>query len=322
MVIDTHVHLIRPFDSKGDSQTYSPGNATSAEDFVALMDASEIDRAFFISWSPEDIPSDLIRKKIPVESVRETMSRDYALEVMAGHGERFYWFPCHLGPALGDGAAMARRNLELGAAGVKMVVSFWGELPDAERLIPIYDVVREHGAAAIIDTSFWALGKDEPADADTLEVGHRDVARRVTDFQDYVRHLDAVIGAYPDVNFQLAHAGARIFTVEHAAETGRYIATRRNVWADLGALPLDSPALEALVETAGADRVMFGTDWPHFAQGERMRELLDEVRRPGRFAPGVAERILGENAIEFAGGRTPGLASGRSPERVRRVGAV
>ena len=297
MVIDTHVHLIKPFDADGRPQVYGPGNPTSAEDYVALMDASGIDRAFFISWSPEDIPSDLLTKDIAVKSVRETMNRDYALDVMRRFGDRFTWFPCHLGPGLGDAARMARENLALGAAGVKLVVSFWGELPDDERLIPIYDVVREHNAATIIDTSYWYLGKDEPADPESLPPGHRDVARRVTDFQDYLRHLDAVVGAYSDINFQLAHAGARTFTPEHAAEAGRYIASRPNVWADLGALPTDAPALDALVETAGADRVMFGTDWPHFGQGDHMRELIAAVRRPGRFAPGIAERILGENAV-------------------------
>ena len=61
-VIDTHVHLIKPFDSKGRPQMYSfrkkdgGPNKTGAEDYISLMDASGIDLAFFISWSPEDIP--------------------------------------------------------------------------------------------------------------------------------------------------------------------------------------------------------------------------------------------------------------------------
>ena len=298
MIIDTHVHLIKPFDSRGNPQVYTP-NPASAEDYVALMDESGIDRAFFISWSPEDIPSDLQGKGISVESVRDTMSRDYALEVMAKFPDRFYWFPCHLGPAIEDCLSIARENLELGAAGLKLVPSFWGELPDDARIMQMYELAQEYGAQIIIDTSFWYLGKDKPTPPDALPEGHREVAKRVTDFQDYIGHLGPVIEAYPSVNFQLAHAGARAFTPENAREVGRFMKQNHNVFADLGALPLDGQALESLIETAGEDRVMFGTDWPHFAQGPAMRELMAHIRQPGRFTKRVADMILGENALSF-----------------------
>ena len=365
MIIDTHVHLIRPFDSRGKPHIYSVGNPVSAEDYVTLMDASGIDRAFFISWSPEDLPAELDHEGIDQRNAHETMSREYALEVMRRFPERFHWFPCHLGPALsrfldygstpdrsiriertlrragvspesrrarqtsgrvlwhqrpsadakhslGDAATMARENLELGAAGLKLVCSFWGELPDDERLLPLYRLADDCHAQIIIDTSYWYLGKDDPADPDVLGKGHRDVARRVTGFQDYLTHLMPIVSAYPHVNFQLAHAGARSFTPDHTAEAGRFIRSYPNVFADLGALPTDSPALECLVETAGADRVMFGTDWPHFAQGEAMLQAIDQVRRPGRFAETEVAMILGENALRFVGGRAPGLRPART----------
>lgn len=303
MIVDTHVHLVRPFDSRGRPQAYAPGRPASAEDYVALMDQAGIDRAFFISWSPEDIPADLRAKGIPPESVRDTMSRDYALEVMERHGERFYWFPCHLGPALGDPVRMARDNLERGAAGLKLVCSFWGELPDADRLLPLYDLADRYGAQVIVDTSFWYLGKDEPAEPASLRPGFREVAVRIRTFQDYLGHLEPVISGHPGVDFQLAHAGARSFTPEHASEVGRFASRWPNVFLDLAALPPDAAALDCLVDAAGADRVMFGTDWPHSCQGDGMRRALDHIRRPGRFSEGVARMILGENALRFVHGR-------------------
>ncbi len=305
MVIDTHVHLIKPFDSRGNPQVYIP-NPASAEEYVSLMDESGIDRAFFISWSPEDIPSDLRGKGIAIESVRETMSRDYALEVMAKFPDRFYWFPCHLGPSVADCMAMARENLALGASGLKLVPSFWGELPDDSRLIPMYELAKEYDAQIIIDTSFWYLGKDRLADPDTLPEGHREAAKRITDFQDYVGRLRTIVKTYPSVNFQLAHAGARAFTPENAQEVGSFIREFPNIFADLGALRFDSTSLECLVETGGKDRVMFGTDWPHFAQGPVMRELINQIRRPGRFPKKVADMILGENALSFVKHCEPG----------------
>lgn len=84
MIIDTHIHLIKPFDSKGKRQVYTP-NPASAEDYVALMDKYSINHAFFISWSPEDIPSDLHVKGIRFESVQETMNCDYAIIIDLTH---------------------------------------------------------------------------------------------------------------------------------------------------------------------------------------------------------------------------------------------
>jgi len=307
VIIDTHVHLIRPFDSHGNPQCYSPHKPTGAEDYLAVMEDAGIDRAFFISWSPEDLPADLEGKGIAFESVRETMARDYALEVMARFPDRFYWFPCHLGPQVPNHMALARESLELGAAGLKLAVSFWGELPDDPRPMRICELAREFDAQIILDTSFWYLGKDRPADPDSLPQGFREVAKRVQDFPDYLSHLRAVIAAYPTINFQLAHAGACDWTVERAREVGRFMREHPNVYADLGAVPLTAPGLECLVEAAGEDRIMFGTDWPHFAQGPKMREALDSIRRPGRFAARVAEKIVGENAVAFVKGREPGL---------------
>ncbi len=305
-IVDTHVHLIKPVDSKGQRQLYSP-NPAGADDYAMLMDKAGIDRAFFISWSPDDIPSDLQGKGIAPESVKEVMNREWAIEAMRKHPRRFYWFPCHLAPTNENYLTMAREHLELGAAGFKLVTSFWGELPDDPRLMPIYDLAREYGAQIIIDTSYWYLGKDNPVEPERLGQGHREVARRVKDFQDYAGHLRKVFAAYPSVNFMLAHAGARDFTPENAREVGELIQEFPNVYADLAALPLDTSALNVLVETAGADRVCFGTDWPHFAQGPAMVALIDQIRRPARFTAVQVEAILGLNASRFEKNRLPGL---------------
>ena len=306
MIIDTHIHLIKPYDGRGNRQVYTP-NPASAEDYVALMDSSGIDRAFFISWSPEDIPSDLAVKNIDPATVRDTMNREYAIDVMRRFPDRFYWFPCHLGPGVPDHMELAREHLRLGAAGLKLVLSFWGELPDDPRVLPMYDLAAEFNAQIIIDTSYWYLGKDRPLDPDTLPDGHRDVARRIRDFPDYAGHLRAVFERHPGIHFQLAHGGARELTPERYREVGELMREYPNVFADLGALPAESPLVDALVEAAGADRVMFGTDWPHFAQGANMLERIDHIGRPGRFSEEAVKMILGENALRFVNYTEPGL---------------
>ena len=276
---------------------------TSAEDFIELMDACGIDQAFYISWSPEDIPSDLSRKGIPAESVRETMNVTYPLDAMQRCGERFYWFPCHLGPAVPDHMAQARRNLEAGAAGLKLVTSFWGEIADDPRCRRIIALAAEFEAPVIIDTSFWYLGIDEPEPLEAIAPGHREVRPRVRDWEDYAGHLRRTFESFPSINISLAHAGARTFTPEHAAEAGALIAEYPHVYADLGALDPGSPALEALVEAAGPDRVMFGTDWPHFAQGDDM--AATDRRRAG------ARQVQRRNGGSHPRRQRPRLHEGR-----------
>ena len=56
---------------------------------------------------------------------------------------------------------------------------------------------------------------------------------------------------------------------------------------------------------------MFGTDWPHFAQGSDMTARIAAVRAPGRFSPETAAAILGGNALAFMKGSPPGLTPRR-----------
>ncbi len=306
MIIDSHVHLIRPFNSLGHPQVYARGPGVSAEDYINLMEAYGIDKAFFISWSPEDILSDLLMKNIDpyARTLRETMNREYALEVMEKYSNRFYWFPCHINPAVVNYLSLTRENLEMGASGIKLAPSFWGELPDSPRVLPLYDLVEEYGAHVILDTSFWYLGKDRQEGwfiGKDKQVGHREAAKQVKDFRDYLSHLRPIIRSHREVNFQLAHAGARQFTVEHAREVGEFIREYPNVYADLGALVSTqfNTEIECLVEAAGEDRVMFGTDWPHTAQGEKMYSAIENIRNNDKLTARARRKILGENASRF-----------------------
>ena len=147
---------------------------------------------------------------------------------------------------------------------------FGVSFPDDNRCRNIVSLAEEFSARVILDTSFWYLGKDNHTAPDSLPPGHRQVALRIKDWDDYAGHLRKIFDEFPDVLFQLAHAGVRKFTPDHAAEVGGLIREYPHVYADLGALRTDSPALEVLVDAAGEDRIMFGTDWPHFGQGRDM----------------------------------------------------
>jgi predicted TIM-barrel fold metal-dependent hydrolase len=95
--------------------------------------------------------------------------------------------------------------------------------------------------------------------------------------------------------------------VDHAQEVGRYLRAHHNLYADLGALEPEGAPLEALVQAGGADSIMFGTDWPHFAQGPDMGRRLEAIRTPGRFTEDEVDLLLGQTALDFVRHRDPGL---------------
>ncbi|MBM3238892.1 amidohydrolase [Candidatus Poribacteria bacterium] len=305
MIIDTHVHVFRPTDSKGQPQKYSP-NPTSGEDYVATMDAAGIDRAFLISFSPDDILADLEGKNLTVEDVKDVMTSEYTIKVIRRYPDRFYWFPCHLNPINADYLERTQKNLDLGAAGLKILPSFFGLLPDNDRLLPLYELAQKYRVSVILDLSFWYLTKG------TTRTGFRDVAPLVKDYADLLSHVEPVVDEFSDVNFQLAHAGTG-----DLSETGEFMARYPNVFADISArfpggeaypFPKGLLALKSLVTSAGVERVMFGTDWPHFWQGARMKEIVRCLSEAATFmTPDERALVLGGNALRFVGQVQPEL---------------
>jgi predicted TIM-barrel fold metal-dependent hydrolase len=305
MIIDTHVHVFRPTDSKGQPQKYSP-NPTSGEDYVATMDATGIDRAFLISFSPDDILADLEAKNLTIEDVKEVMTSEYTIEVIRRYPDRFYWFPCHLNPVNADYLERTKRNLDLGAAGLKILPSFFGLLPDDDRLFALYELAREYRVSVILDLSFWYLTKG------TTRMGFREVAPLIKDYADLLSHVKPVVEEFYNVNFQLAHAGTG-----DLRETGEFMARYPNVFADISArlpggeaypFPKGLSALESLVTSAGVECVMFGTDWPHFWQGNRMKDIIRCLSEAATFMnPDERALVLGGNALRFVGQVQPGL---------------
>ena len=67
---------------------------------------------------------------------------------------------------------------------------------------------------------------------------------------------------------------------------------RRQVWIN----PFWEDDVHEVVELAGSDRVIFGSDWPHI---EGMPEPLDYVDELKDFSPAVQEMILNGNTAEL-----------------------
>ena len=84
---------------------------------------------------------------------------------------------------------------------------------------------------------------------------------------------------------------------------------RRHVWVT----PYDEEDVEALADLIGADRIMFGSDWPH---GEGLPDALsfEEVLAP--FGEDARHRIMRDNCLELLG---TSLGDERDPRRSARA---
>ncbi|HEX4822346.1 MAG TPA: amidohydrolase family protein [Acidimicrobiales bacterium] len=67
---------------------------------------------------------------------------------------------------------------------------------------------------------------------------------------------------------------------------------KRNIWIN----PFWEDDLTSVVEWVGADRVVFGSDWPHI---EGLPEPLDYVRETKRLSDDDRRRVLHDNAMEL-----------------------
>ncbi|HEV3226291.1 MAG TPA: amidohydrolase family protein [Acidimicrobiales bacterium] len=67
---------------------------------------------------------------------------------------------------------------------------------------------------------------------------------------------------------------------------------RRHIWIN----PFWEDDLESVIEWVGADRVLFGSDWPHI---EALPEPLDYLRETKRLGADDRRRVLHDNAMEL-----------------------
>jgi len=69
---------------------------------------------------------------------------------------------------------------------------------------------------------------------------------------------------------------------------------RRHVWVT----PYLEEDLSALADLMGADRILFGSDWPH---GEGVAQPLDFMKELGAFDEKATQRIMHDNCLELLG---------------------
>ncbi len=330
MIIDAHTHV---FDrSIGGSDLIFPrwpGTrwGSSGIDLIRQMDAAGIDKAVLISYTPIDIMamrSRAIREEF-VATYQHYLSRAYAVQVWQEHPDRFFWFADSIDPRVPGYVERAEQSLEQGASGLKLLPLFVDTEIGDPRWRPIFELLRKWKVPCTVDLSWWLADVEDFAPS---------VYGLYSSYRAYSAGMERVARDFRDVTFIIAHYGTpRLcdrddpvnLAVERSGGVKRSIPmsgeihydrldgqielfrSNPNLMCELGAYGLlinpgeSYPYLRALrvierlVEALGADRIIWGTDWPYIGE-QSHTELIRAIRGAPFLSEAEADLILGGTA--------------------------
>ena len=286
MIIDAHTHLFSPDvvadrarytqrDSFFDDLYHNPkARIVGAAELIAAMDAAGVDQAVVAGWPWQSNDICIEQNTWLMQVARQYPTRLVAL--------------CTVQPKAGIAAIREfRRCIENGMVGA-------GELnADGQGFRLDDDGLLNLARAAVELRAPMMLHTNEP-------VGHPYPGKGGLP----LAAIYALVKQLPDLRLVLAHWGGGFPFYELMPEVR---AAAHNVFYDTAASPLlyAPRVFRAVVNIVGADKVLFGSDFPLILYPKRqhepdMRPFLGEVRSVGFEAEELA-KILGNNAWTVLG---------------------
>lgn len=284
MIIDCHVHLL-PAQVRKDRTRFCHRDAAfnalycseksrlaSEEDIIGYLDESAIDKAVVFGFPWED--HDIVRR-----------NNAEVWDFHHRYPDRIIPFAC-LSCEGGDRAYReAERTIGKGFAGIgELAVYSYGWTRDHfQSLAPVVELARRAKVPVLVHVN-EPVGHDYPG-----KIG-----------VDFLALVD-LIKSNPSVNFILAHFGGGIFVYGLMPEIGRVLA---RTYVDTAAQPFvyHARVYDIAVRIMGADKVLFGSDYPLLPLSRYVKEFEKEG-----LDGELRTRILGENAAELLG--TGGLGN-------------
>jgi hypothetical protein len=208
-----------------------------------------------------------------------TMHNDCIMEAVQRYPDRLIGFGC-FDPASSEAAKEAERCLDAGLAGIGELAFYRSGLDDESlaRLAPVMAICRERGRPVLIHTN-------EP-------IGHRYPGKTPNTLAQIYRLLDR----FPENTLVLAHWGGGLFFFNLLKKEVKE--RFRNVYFDTAASPFlyDTAIYSIAVQTIGAEKVLFGSDYPLLPPSRYFKEM-EQAGISGE----ILARICGLNAARLLG---------------------
>jgi predicted TIM-barrel fold metal-dependent hydrolase len=263
----------------------------SPELLVAEMDQAGVDRAFLISYDAEDIVWELEYKGFSVEDYAG--GRKYSLAGLRRFPDRFWWFNTVKDPRRKDAVALVRQDFADGASGIKLFPAFLQMHVNDPALLRVFEEVAKAGGRALVSFQKILPGRSIP-------------------HGQYFEEMAGVLERFPQTKFALMQAGAVDPLTPGIKPVLELVRRYPNVylgagfvgevWDDGTEYPFANyqRRIETLVKGVGADRVMWGTDWPWFEDRMKYPQSVDCIRKHAHFMTAAEKAsFLGDTAARF-----------------------
>ena len=278
MIIDFHTHVFPPQIKKNRNKyierdpcfalLYSSKDAkiATADELIASMDEAGVDISVIlnIGWTTHELCVE---------------TNDYIMESISRYPQRLVGF-CAIQPQSPEAAiAEIERCAKAGIRGVGEMRPDMQPFDLGDELVmePLVEVLRKHQLILLTHAS-EPVGHDYPGKG----VITPDI-------------LYPFIASFPDLTIVCAHWGGGLPFYALMPEVSKAMS---NVFFDTAASPLlyTPEVYNQVIQLVGADKILFGSDYPLLAQGR----LLEEIRALGLpqeteslILSGNAQRLLG-----------------------------
>ena len=278
MIVDAHCHILPPSFAERRRELAARDAtfaAILANPSARVADAPALLRAM----SPDSVGHAVVMGMGWSDFQIAVEANDYLIEAVAAHPDKLTGF-VSVNPAWGDAAVdEAQRCAAAGLRGIgELHPDSQGiDITDATTMAPLMELARSLKLPLLLHCS-------EP-------VGHQYPGKGRTTPDKVWRFIEN----FPGNTIICAHWGGGLPFYALMPEVG---AALENVYFDSAASPfLYRPGVyRAVADVAGADRILFATDYPLMRPSRPLSELAEEPLPEGH-----RRRILGENAARMLG---------------------
>jgi aminocarboxymuconate-semialdehyde decarboxylase len=262
---------------------------------IQAMDAAGIDMSIVsltcpnVYWGNEEISTRAARE-----------SNDTMIAAQKKYPGRIRWFTSLPWEYPARAIEELARTCDNGASGVMVIANIAGRSLTEPFFAPIWKEIDRRGLPVL-------LHPGEPPGADLMDMGKYDLSWSVGFMFDTTLAVtrmifDGFFDLYPNLKLIASHAGGTLPYLVGRFEKGdevelpqRRVMKRkptdylRHIYYDC--ITYDLGALRYLIFVVGADRVMFGTDWPH-----QVHDIKGSLAHTAALPKDQCDAIRGGNA--------------------------